>query len=131
MQVAILLRVLFESCDDIMCGCILESSATLTLPTAIASTLTLTVFHSSVTMYVLQRYYHHFFNVCMYVCINCMYVCERHPSTMEGVIPMVDLMLAVLHFVIRAVSESSAPGFSQEEKEGATTAAQVRFPTIA
>ena len=52
--------------------------------------------------------------VCMYVCMN------RHPSTMEGVIPMVELMLSVLHFVIRAVSESSAP-ISKEEKVSTTT----------
>ena len=40
------------------------------------------------------------------------YIHTRHPSAIEG-----DLMLTVLHFVIRAVSESSAAGISPETKE--------------
>jgi hypothetical protein len=93
-QVAILVRVLFESSEHMNSGFILENSA---MATSLASAVTVSVFYSPLT---------------------------ASPVTMEGALPLVELLLTVLHFVIRAVSLSTAA----EDKDGGGGASQVRSP---
>lgn len=121
-QVAILIRVLFEFSsnnnltnnkdnnnnsnnsnrnDVFNCGSLIEIG---NLPTSIASACSISVFYSTAT---------------------------SSPASMESLLPLVDLLLSVLHFVIRALSASATEEKDREGEASSTshsvTTAQVSF----
>jgi hypothetical protein len=86
-QVAILLRTLFECSDPNICGLLLDST---NLPIHVASACTIAVFYSPVV--------------------------TSNAANMESILPLIELLLSLLHFVIRSITSFNAT----EEKESNT-----------